>query len=99
MARELLGIDPIEIPGGHFPMAEDPAGLSDLLELSFSFTSRRRPHLGVAGLWEIEDRSDAGREIVVLEWSCEVAVAHVTDRVRHAPDVESDDGRSTSQGL
>ena len=23
MARELLGIDPIEIPGGHFPMIED----------------------------------------------------------------------------
>jgi hypothetical protein len=24
MARNLLGIEPIEIPGGHFPMAEDP---------------------------------------------------------------------------
>jgi pimeloyl-ACP methyl ester carboxylesterase len=32
MARELLGIEPIEIPGGHFPMAEDPEGLADLLE-------------------------------------------------------------------
>ena len=31
MAREVLGIEPIEIPGGHFPMAEDPAGLADLL--------------------------------------------------------------------
>ena len=31
MARELLHVDPIEIPGGHFPMAEDPAGLSALL--------------------------------------------------------------------
>jgi pimeloyl-ACP methyl ester carboxylesterase len=31
IARELLGIDPIEIPGGHFPMAEDPDALTDLL--------------------------------------------------------------------
>ena len=32
MARELLGIEPIEIPGGHFPMAEDPVALADLLD-------------------------------------------------------------------
>jgi alpha/beta hydrolase family protein len=32
MAREVLGIEPIEIPGGHFPMLEDPDGLADLLE-------------------------------------------------------------------
>jgi pimeloyl-ACP methyl ester carboxylesterase len=32
MARELLGIDPIEIPGGHFPMVEDPDGLAELLD-------------------------------------------------------------------
>ena len=32
MARELLGIDPIEIPGGHFPMAEDPVALAELLD-------------------------------------------------------------------
>lgn len=32
MARELLGIEPIEIPGGHFPMAEDPEGLAVVLE-------------------------------------------------------------------
>ncbi len=31
MAGEVLGIEPIEIPGGHFPMAEDPAGLAELL--------------------------------------------------------------------
>lgn len=31
MARELLGIEPIELPGGHFPMIEDPAGLADVL--------------------------------------------------------------------
>ena len=32
MARELLGIEPIEIPGGHFPMAEDPDSLAELLD-------------------------------------------------------------------
>ncbi len=32
MARELLGIEPIEIPGGHFPMLEDPAALAKLLD-------------------------------------------------------------------
>ena len=31
MAREVLALEPIEIPGGHFPMAEDPAALADLL--------------------------------------------------------------------
>ena len=32
MARELLGVEPIEIPGGHFPMAEAPDALADLLD-------------------------------------------------------------------
>jgi pimeloyl-ACP methyl ester carboxylesterase len=32
VARELLGIEPIEIPTGHFPMVEDPALLTDLLD-------------------------------------------------------------------
>jgi pimeloyl-ACP methyl ester carboxylesterase len=32
MAREFLGVEPIEIPGGHFPMAEDPEGLADVLD-------------------------------------------------------------------
>ena len=32
MARELLGVEPIEIPGGHFPMVEDPEALADLLD-------------------------------------------------------------------
>jgi pimeloyl-ACP methyl ester carboxylesterase len=32
MARELLGIEPIEIPTGHFPMAEDPEGLAAVLD-------------------------------------------------------------------
>jgi len=31
MARELLGIEPIDIAGGHFPMLEDPDGLAALL--------------------------------------------------------------------
>jgi pimeloyl-ACP methyl ester carboxylesterase len=40
MAHELLGVEPIEIPTGHFPMAEDPASLSDLLDrLAGSFAS------------------------------------------------------------
>ncbi|MGZ8665643.1 MAG: alpha/beta fold hydrolase [Solirubrobacterales bacterium] len=32
MARELLGVEPIEIPGGHFPMAEDPETLAEVLD-------------------------------------------------------------------
>ena len=32
MARELLGVDPVELPGGHFPMAEDPGALAALLD-------------------------------------------------------------------
>jgi pimeloyl-ACP methyl ester carboxylesterase len=32
MAREALGIEPIELPGGHFPMVEDPDGLAKLLD-------------------------------------------------------------------
>jgi pimeloyl-ACP methyl ester carboxylesterase len=31
MARELIGVEPIEIPGGHFPMVEDPDALAELL--------------------------------------------------------------------
>jgi pimeloyl-ACP methyl ester carboxylesterase len=31
-ARERLGLEPIEIPGGHFPMAEDPAALAAMLD-------------------------------------------------------------------
>jgi pimeloyl-ACP methyl ester carboxylesterase len=33
MATRLLGVEPIEIPGGHFPMLEDPDGLAGLCEL------------------------------------------------------------------
>jgi hypothetical protein len=32
IARDLLGEEPIEIGGGHFPMAEDPRALGDLLD-------------------------------------------------------------------
>ncbi len=32
MAREFLGVEPIQIPGGHFPMMEDPDTLGDLLD-------------------------------------------------------------------
>ena len=32
VAREILGVEPIEIPGGHFPMAEDPRALAELLD-------------------------------------------------------------------
>jgi pimeloyl-ACP methyl ester carboxylesterase len=32
VARQLLGIEPIEIPGGHFPMSEDPERLADVLD-------------------------------------------------------------------
>lgn len=31
MARELFRIDPFELPGGHFPMVEDPDALAELL--------------------------------------------------------------------
>jgi pimeloyl-ACP methyl ester carboxylesterase len=32
IARNLLGVEPIELPGGHFPMLEHPARLADALE-------------------------------------------------------------------
>jgi pimeloyl-ACP methyl ester carboxylesterase len=32
VAREVLGVEPIEIPGGHFPMIEDPDALAGLLD-------------------------------------------------------------------
>jgi pimeloyl-ACP methyl ester carboxylesterase len=32
VAREVLGVDPIELPGGHFPMLERPEELADLLD-------------------------------------------------------------------
>jgi pimeloyl-ACP methyl ester carboxylesterase len=32
VGRELLAIEPIEIPGGHFPMIEDPDALAQLLD-------------------------------------------------------------------
>jgi pimeloyl-ACP methyl ester carboxylesterase len=32
MAREALGVEPIKLPGGHFPMVEDPEALAELLD-------------------------------------------------------------------
>ena len=32
MARDVLGLEPIELHTGHFPMVEDPAGLADVLD-------------------------------------------------------------------
>ncbi len=32
VASELLGVEPIEIPGGHFPMVEDPEALAEVLD-------------------------------------------------------------------
>jgi pimeloyl-ACP methyl ester carboxylesterase len=40
MARELLGVEPIEIPGGHFPMAEDPEALAEVLTSACESASR-----------------------------------------------------------
>ena len=40
VAREVLGIDPIKIPGGHFPMLEGPDALADL----FDRLARTLPH-------------------------------------------------------
>jgi pimeloyl-ACP methyl ester carboxylesterase len=36
MARELLGVESIEIPTGHFPMVEDPDALAELLDRAAS---------------------------------------------------------------
>jgi pimeloyl-ACP methyl ester carboxylesterase len=32
LARTLLGIEPVELPGGHFPMIEQPDTLADILD-------------------------------------------------------------------
>ncbi len=32
VAQELLGVEPIELPGGHFPMLEQPDQLTDVLD-------------------------------------------------------------------
>ena len=50
MARELLGVEPIELPTGHFPMLEDPDALAtytnfpttEYLELPFLDLERKR---------------------------------------------------------
>ena len=43
MAREVLGVEPIEIPGGHFPMVENPDCLASVLDrLARQHGKRRR---------------------------------------------------------
>jgi pimeloyl-ACP methyl ester carboxylesterase len=42
-ARERLGIEPIEIPGGHFPMVEDPKALAALLDRLAGGAARAAP--------------------------------------------------------
>jgi pimeloyl-ACP methyl ester carboxylesterase len=32
MAREVLGVEPVELDSGHFPMVEDPEALADVLQ-------------------------------------------------------------------
>jgi pimeloyl-ACP methyl ester carboxylesterase len=47
MARKLLGVEPIEIGGGHFPMAEDPERLAEVLaRLAREHTARPGPAPG-----------------------------------------------------
>lgn len=43
VAHKLLGIEPIELPGGHFPMIEDPGGLAELLDLLASSVGYGKP--------------------------------------------------------
>jgi pimeloyl-ACP methyl ester carboxylesterase len=45
-ARERLGTDPIEIPGGHFPMVEDPKALAALLDRLEAGAARAAPASG-----------------------------------------------------
>ena len=44
IAHTLLGVEPIELPGGHFPMLERPATLADVLE-TVSGDQRSRTNL------------------------------------------------------
>jgi len=41
-ARHVFGLEPVEVPGGHFPMLERPLALADLLEASLE-PSHARP--------------------------------------------------------
>jgi pimeloyl-ACP methyl ester carboxylesterase len=41
LARNVFGLEPIELAGGHFPMLETPAALGDLLDASLQPKPRR----------------------------------------------------------
>lgn len=43
IASALLGVEAIELPGGHFPMLEHPTLLADALETAIARTSRSGP--------------------------------------------------------
>ncbi len=45
-ARELLHVEPIEMQGGHFPMAERPQELADVLDRLATERGRLRPESG-----------------------------------------------------
>ena len=49
IAHTLLGLEPIELPGGHFPMLERPAALADVLETASGDQRSRLPNLGIRG--------------------------------------------------
>jgi len=40
-ARHVFGLEPVELPGGHFPMLEAPSALADLLDASLEAEPRR----------------------------------------------------------
>jgi pimeloyl-ACP methyl ester carboxylesterase len=48
VAREMLGIEPIEIPGGHFPMIEAPESLAGLLARLAAVEEPRPRAVGVS---------------------------------------------------
>ena len=49
IAHHVLGVEPIELPGGHFPMLEHPTLLADVLETVSDERGRRHDPSVVAG--------------------------------------------------
>jgi pimeloyl-ACP methyl ester carboxylesterase len=54
IAHNLLGVEPIELPGGHFPMLERPRALADVLE-----TVARRTGSEGSAMWSVSPRAQA----------------------------------------